>query len=141
MARVARPGAVVAASFWDDEEMPLLRSYWDAVREVAPGALVGVNDQNQVGLADLGRLDEWWTGAGLLDVEQGDFEVGADYEDFDDLFFAFESGVGHSGSVYVSLDREQRAAVRASAHRRIGAPNGPFRLTARVRAIRGCSPT
>ena len=141
MARVARPGAVVAGSFWDNEEMPLLRSYWDAVREVAPNALAGVNEQTQVGLADLGQLDEWWSDAGLVEVEHGEFEVGADYEDFDDLWFSFASGVGHSGSVYLALSPEQQAAVRASAHRRIGAPSGPFRLTAKVRAIRGFAPS
>lgn len=137
MARVARPGAVVAACFWDDEEMPLLRSFWDAMRAVAPGALVEVDQRAQVGLADVELLRRWWTDAGLRDVTLGEFEVAAAYESFDDLWFSFEAGVGHSGTLYVSLAPDQRAAVRADAHRRLGSPGGAFRLTARVRAVRG----
>ena len=68
MSRVARPGAPVAACFWDDEEMPLLRSCWDACRAVVPAALASVSEQAQVGLADIGALRDWWTGAGLREV-------------------------------------------------------------------------
>jgi SAM-dependent methyltransferase len=137
MARVGKPGAVVAACFWDDEEMPLLRSFWDAARAVAPDAFAEVNEQAQVGLADVEVLREWWSGAGLRDVALGEFEVTADYESFDDLWFSFESGVGHSGGLYVSLDPEQRRAVRADANRRLGFPGGSFRLKARVRTVQG----
>lgn len=137
MARVARPGAVVAACFWDDEEMPLLRSYWDAVSSVAPAALANVDERVQVGLAEVEVLREWWDGAELQDVSLGGFEVGADYRSFDDLWFSFDAGVGHSGAVYVSLDRDQQRAVRADAYRRLGAPAGAFRLTAKVRTVRG----
>jgi SAM-dependent methyltransferase len=137
MARVARPGGAVAACFWDDEAMPLLRSYWDAVRSVAPEALANVNEQAQVGLANIEVLREWWRGAGLKDVSLGAFEVAADYEGFDDLWRPFEAGVGHSGTIYVSLDPKRQQAVRADAHRRLGEPQGPFRLSAKVRTIRG----
>jgi SAM-dependent methyltransferase len=137
MARVVRPHGVVAACFWDDEEMPLLRSLWDGVRAVAPRALVGVNANAQVGLADLGLLREWWAGAGLGNVVLGELEVSADYESFDDLWAPFEAGIGHSGKTYVSLRPDERTAVRAYAHRRLGSPDGPFRLTAKVRSVRG----
>lgn len=137
MARVARSGAPVAACFWDDEEMPLLRSYWDACRAVAPEALASVSEQAQVGLADVGVLRDWWAGAGLRDVALGEFEVAAEYGSFDDLWFSFEAGVGHSGALYVSLDGDEQGAVRADAHRRLGSPDGRFRLSAKVRAVRG----
>jgi SAM-dependent methyltransferase len=137
MARVARTGAVVAACIWDDQEMPLLRGYWDAAREVAPEALAGVDDRGQVGLPDPTVLCEWWKTAGLTDVALSEFEVFADYASFDDLFAPFEAGVGNSGGVYTSLDPKDRAAVRASAQRRLGSPEGPFRLTARTWAVRG----
>jgi SAM-dependent methyltransferase len=82
MARVAQAGSVVAACFWDDDEMPLLRSLWDAARAIAPEALAGVNEQAQVGLSDVEVLREWWIGAGLGEVPLGEFEVAADYDDF-----------------------------------------------------------
>lgn len=137
MARVARPDGVVAACFWDDAEMPLLRSLWDAARAVAPDTLADVNEQAQVGLADLEVLREWWTGAGLREVELGEFEVEADYDSFDDLWAPFAAGVGHSGQLYVSLDSERQAAVRADALRRLGSPEGSFRLVAKARTVRG----
>jgi SAM-dependent methyltransferase len=137
MARVARPGAAVAACFWDDEEMPLLRSFWDAARAVAPGALAEVNCQAQVGPADVDQLREWWTAAGLRDVTLGAMEVTAEYENFSDLWFSFEAGVGHSGALYVSLDPEQQRAMRADAHRRLDSPEGPFQLAPKVRTVRG----
>jgi SAM-dependent methyltransferase len=137
MARVVKQGGIVAACFWDDDEMPLLRSLWDAVREVAPEALAGVDEKAQIGVADIGMLEEWWTGAGLADVAAGQFGVSADYESFEDLWHPFEAGVGNSGRVYASLDDPGRSAVRERAFHRLGAPDGPFRLTAMVRAVRG----
>ena len=140
MARVARPGGVVAACFWDDDEMPLLRSLWDSARAIAPEAMAGVADQAQVGLSDIEVLPEWWIGAGLRGVTLGEFEVAADYDDFDDLWAPFAAGVGHSGQLYVSLDPEQQAAVMAEARRRLSAPDGPFRLVAKARTVRGIAP-
>ena len=140
MARVVRSDCVVAACFWDDAEMPLLHSLWDAVRAVAPEALAQVDAQAQIGLADVGVLREWWTGAGLREVELGEFGVAADYESFEDLWAPFRAGVGHSGQIYVSLDPDLQAAVRLDAHRRLGSPQGPFRLDAKVRTVRGVAP-
>lgn len=137
MARVTRPGGTVAACFWDDNEMPLLRSLWDGVRAIAPEALAEVSAAAQVGLADVEVLRAWWEGAGLGDVALGEFEVSADYESFDDLWAPFEAGVGHSGKTYLSLEPTERAAVRADAHRRLGSPDGAFQLTAGVCAVRG----
>jgi len=137
MARVARAGGVVAACFWDDDEMPLLRSLWDAARAVAPSALTAVSAQARVGLAEIELLREWWGDAGLRDVVLGEFKVGADYESFDDLWAPFEAGVGHSGRLFASLPPKQQQGVRADARRRLGSPDGPFRLTAKVRTVRG----
>ena len=117
--------------------MPLLRSLWDAVRAVAPEALGDVSDQTQVGLADVGVLEQWWSGAGLRQVTLGEFEVSADYESFDDLWAPFEAGVGNSGKTYAALAPDQRAAVRAEGRRTLGSPEGAFRLTAKVRTVRG----
>ena len=137
MARVTKPNGVVAACFWDDEEMPLLRSFWDAAQAAAPTELADVDADAQVGLSDVGVLIEWWEQAGLGAIELGDFEVTASYRDFDDLWAAFAAGVGHSGSLYVSLDPAQQISLREDAHERLGSPRGPFELAARVRWVRG----
>lgn len=137
MTRVARPGAPIVACVWDDEEMPLLRSFWDAIGAIAPMAAANVEARAQVGLAHPTSLRSWWKAAGLGHVATGDFEVAADYSDFDDLWSPFEAGVGQSGGAYASLEPEQRAEVRADVQRRLGSPSGPFRLVAKVRSVRG----
>jgi SAM-dependent methyltransferase len=109
MAHVVRPHGVVTACFWDDEEMPLLRSVWDAVRAVAPEALLGVNEHAQVGLADVDVLRHWWRDAGLRNVLLEEYEVSAGYDGFPDLWGPFEAGVGHSGRTYISLEAKRRA--------------------------------
>jgi SAM-dependent methyltransferase len=137
MARVARAGAVVAGCFWDDEEMPLLRSFWDAADAVAPQAFANVDRRAQVGLADLELARGWWEAAELRDVTLQARAVSADYASFDDLWSSFEAGVGKSGGVYVSLDPETREALRADARRRLGVAEGAFRLRARAWIARG----
>jgi ubiquinone/menaquinone biosynthesis C-methylase UbiE len=137
MTRVVRPGGVVAACFWDDTEMPLLRSLWDSVRAVAPERLAGTDEQTQVGVADLEVIRDWWTAADLREISLGELVVSAEYESFDDLWAPFESGVGNSGKTYLSLPEEQRAAVRAEAYKRLGSPKGEFQLTAKARTVRG----
>lgn len=137
MARVTRPAGRVLACVWDDREMPLLRSFWDAAAAVAPEQLAAVNDQARVGLSELGLLSEWWRAAGLRDLELVELAVEAEYADFDDLFASFAAGVGHSGALYVSLPPDLQAALRAEAQRRLGSPPAPFRLVAKAHAIRG----
>jgi SAM-dependent methyltransferase len=137
MARVAAEGAPVAACVWDDDEMPLLRAFWDAARTAAPAELAGIEDKAQVGLEDLGLLRAWWERAGLREIALSTADVGADYNDFDDLWFSFASGVGRSGALFGSLSQAQQAAVRDDAFRRLGSPDGPFRLEARAHIIRG----
>ena len=137
MARVTRPGGRVLACVWDDREMPLLRSFWDAAAAVAPEQLAAVNDQARVGLRDLGLMRERWQAAGLRDLELVELSVAAEYADFDDLFASFAAGVGHSGALYVSLPRDAQTALRADARRRLGSPPAAFRLAAKAHAIRG----
>ena len=137
MARVVRPGGSVAACFWHDEAMPLLRSFWDSIRAVAPAAFAEVDEHAQVGVAETEQLRRWWEDAGLENVELGDFQVAAEYEDFNDLFFAFEAGVGHSGGLYLALEADQRSAVRADVRQRLGATDARFRLVATVEWVRG----
>jgi hypothetical protein len=137
MARVARPGGIVAACVWDSRRMPLLRSFWDAALEAAPERAAAIDDGRRVGYETPDELATLFRACGLADVATGELVVDADYESFDDLFRPFAAGVGHSGSCFVSLDRPGRAALAARAHALLGAPEGPFTLTARAWWARG----
>lgn len=74
-------------------------------------------------------------------VDAGELVVGADYRDFDDFWWPFTAGAGGSGSYCASLDEATRRALREELRRRLGSPQGPFRLTARAWYVRGATPT
>jgi hypothetical protein len=73
-----------------------------------------------------------WQDAGLADVEVTPLVVEVSYDDFDDLWSPFPTGVGPAGAYAASLDGEAQAALRAEFHRRLGEPRGSFALSARA---------
>jgi SAM-dependent methyltransferase len=138
MARVTRPGGVVASCVWDYAgEMTLLRTFWDAAREVDP----------EGGAADEGVVMRWctedalaglWRTAGLSDVRSAPLVVSASYTGFEDLWSPFLAGIGPAGAFCVSLDDDHRAALHDVYRRRLGVGDDPFELTARAWAVAGC---
>jgi SAM-dependent methyltransferase len=137
MARVTRAGGVLAACVWDSGNMPLLRSFWDAALDAAPQRAGAIDDGRRVGYDSPSELGALFEACGLTDVATGELLVGADYADFDELWEPFSAGIGHSGGCFTSLEPGRRIAVRSDVHRRLGSPEGPFRLTARAWWARG----
>lgn len=138
MARVTRPGGVVAACVWDYAgEMTLLRAFWDAAREVEPERGAAADEGVVMPWCAEGELTELWRAAGLGEVRSGELVVSASYEGFDDLWSAFPSGVGPSGAFCASLDGPGQAALREACRRRLGVGEGPFELSARAWAVAG----
>jgi SAM-dependent methyltransferase len=132
MARVARPGGVVAACTWDfSGGMKLLGTYWESARALEPGA------ESESSAFDEARLDAIWRGAGLGGVEVDALVVSSRYEDFDELWDTFVLGVGPAGRHLVSQPPERQSAIRAEYVSRLGEPAGPFELDARAWAVRG----
>jgi ubiquinone/menaquinone biosynthesis C-methylase UbiE len=136
MARVTRPGGVVAASSWDFAGgMEMLRVYWETAREL---------DRDLSGesrsFGNLEELDALWRELGLEDVEAGPIEVSAGYENFDELWGTFLLGVGPAGEYVVSLSAERQEALRQEYRRRLGESTGGLTLSARAWAARGRVP-
>ena len=135
MRRVVQPGGVVAACSWNFPEMRLLRTFWQAAREVVPAAPgESLQFRTLEELAELGR------DAGLADVETAALDVETDYEGFDELWGTFQFGVGPAGEFCASLPPESRDAVRNEHRRRLGNPSGRFTLGAQAWALRGTAP-
>jgi SAM-dependent methyltransferase len=138
MRRVARPGAVVAATVWDYAgQMRLLRAFWDAAIDVADESARALDEGRRMPFANPGELGGLWQDAGLVDVEVGPVVVSASYRDFDDLWAPLELGVAPSGAFCVSLPPARRAALRHRLAELLGSPDGPFQLEARAWAVMG----
>jgi SAM-dependent methyltransferase len=140
LARVTRPGGVVASCVWEYADgMMLLRAFWDAAREVEPERGAAADEGVVMRWCGEGELAELWRAAGLRDVRFGALTVRAAYADFEDLWSPFPTGVAPSGAFCASLDEERRAALHDAFRRRLGVGDGPFELPARAWAVAGYS--
>jgi len=138
MARVTRPGGLVASCVWDYAgEMTLLRAFWDAAREVEPERAAAADEGVVMRWCAEGDLIALWRDAGLLDVRGAPLVVSAAYADFEDLWSPLPTGVAPSGAFCASLDADRRGALHDAYRRRLGAGDGPFELTARAWAVAG----
>jgi SAM-dependent methyltransferase len=132
MARVTRPGGVVAACVWDHAGgRGPLSPYWDAAHELDPD----VEDESRLPGARQGHLAELFEAAGLEEVEETHLAVSVEHPTFDEWWEPFTLGVGPAGAYASRLDPEQRARLRTLCHERL--PQAPFALTACAWAARG----
>ena len=138
MARVTRPGGIVAACVWDyRDEMTLLRAFWDAAREVDPERGVAADEGVVMRWCSEGGLAELWRAAGLVSVRVGSLIASATYADFDDLWSPLPTGVGPAGTFCKSLEEDDRAALRDAFRARLGVGASSFTLTARAWSVVG----
>lgn len=141
MARVTRPGGVVASCVWDYAgEMTLLRAFWDAARDIDPERAAASDEGVVMRWCGDGDLAQLWDDAGLSDARFGPLLVRASYVNFDDLWSPLPTGVGPSGAFCKSLDDDRRTALRDAYRRRLGVGDEPFELNARAWAVAGVVP-
>ncbi|MGC4935661.1 class I SAM-dependent methyltransferase [Gordonia sp. DT30] len=133
MARVTRPGGVVAACMWDLVEggMTMLAVFWQAARELDPDV---VGEQMNVGVSR-GDIARRLRVAGLDDVVDGELLAHAEYTDFDDFWTPFTFAVGPAGNHLASLPADRQERLRELCRPKL--PEGPFTLTARAWYARG----
>ena len=130
--RVTRPGGTVAAAVWDYAgEMTILRRFWDAAVALDPSA-EDRDEGRSMPFCMPAELGDLWASAGLADVRVAPVVVAAGYDGFEDLWQPLEVGVAPSGAYAISLPPERRSALKGELRRRLGAGDGPFRLTARA---------
>jgi SAM-dependent methyltransferase len=127
MARVARPGGVVAACVWDHGNASghgPLSLFWRAVGEFDPQA------PDESGLAGVqeGQLVELFTRAGLHRLEPSKLAVRSTYADFAEWWEPYTLGVGPAGGYVAGLDEQRREQLKA--HCATLLPKGPFDIEA-----------
>jgi SAM-dependent methyltransferase len=101
MARVTRPGGVVAASVWDHAgERSPLATFWRAAREQDPG----VRDESGLPGAREGALEQLFQQAGLTRIATAEHEAPFTPASFEAWWEPFTLGVGPAGAYATSLD-------------------------------------
>jgi SAM-dependent methyltransferase len=132
MARVTRPGGVVAACVWDHAggHGPV-SLFWQAARELDPAA------DDESGLAGVreGHLAGLFAQVGLDAVQAGTLTVRVRQADFESWWEPFTLGVGPAGAYVAGLDDAGRTALREQCRRRL--PEGSFEVSATAWAATG----
>lgn len=131
MARVTRPGGLVAACVWDHDggDTPLSLC-WTVARELDPSAV----DESGLAGAREGHLEELCTAAGLADIETTKLHVDVEFGSFDEWWEPYTFGIGPLGAYIRSLDEDGREALRAGSAERL--PPAPFTVRASAWAVR-----
>jgi SAM-dependent methyltransferase len=132
MARVTRPGGVVAATVWDHGggQGPL-GTFWNAARQLDPG----VNDESNLAGVREGHLVELFRAAGLSEVTSAVLDANLEHQTFEEWWEPFTRGVGPAGAYVGRLDPRGQAELRERCFAML--PDPPFTITARAWAARG----
>lgn len=130
MARVTRPGGVVAACVWDGPT-GALAPFWDAVHVIDPDA----QDEALLSGAHKGHLTEIFDAAGLRDVAEDAITIDVLHPSFEEWWEPYTFGVGPAGDYVQRLDDAGRGRLETVARERLG--DGPFTVTATAWAARG----
>jgi SAM-dependent methyltransferase len=135
MARVTRPGGVVAASVWDlaGGRAPIT-PFWRAATTLDPRT----GDESARAGARQGDLPSLFAAAGIADVTQAELAATVEHPTFADWWDPFTLGVGPAGVYLEGLESDRRAALRERCHDMLG--DGPFTLPAVAWAARGLAP-
>ena len=138
MARVTRPGGVVAAYVWDyAERMQLMRYFWDAAVALNPAAL-GLDEGRRFPLCKPEPLTTLFREAALGDVVARAIDIATDFRDFDDYWSPFLGGQAPAPGYAMSLDDARRAMLREQIRASLPiAPDGSIHLMAQAWAVRG----
>jgi SAM-dependent methyltransferase len=131
MARVTRPGGVVAACVWDHAGgTGPLATFWQAVHDLDPDA------PDEAGLpgAREGGLAQLCAAAGLQHIEAGTLAVEIQFATFDDWWEPFTLGVGPAGAYVSQLGQARREALRTRCTQLL--PPAPFSISASAWSVR-----
>jgi SAM-dependent methyltransferase len=133
MARLARPGGVVAVCMWHEQGLELAPPLHAARQASMPPDTVPLPQlplRSEVALAAL------LADAGLHEVETGMLEVVSEYASFDEFWSGARAMVGPDTAWMHQTDEAGLAKARDVAYETLGSPAGRFTLAGRAAAAR-----
>jgi SAM-dependent methyltransferase len=138
MARVSRPGGVVAAYVWDySGGMELMRRFWDAAVALDPAARELDEGRRFDATCRPDSLAGLFHDAGLREVETCAVDVPTLFHNFDDYWTPFLGGQGPAPGYAMALGEDSRAALRERIRAALPiAADGSISLVARAWAVR-----
>ncbi len=141
MRRAVGPGGLVAAYVWDyPGDMQLMTYFWDAAVDLDPTAQP-MHEAVRFGFCRPDALSSMFDRAGLTDVGVRPVVVPTVFRDFDDYWTPFLGGTGSGPAYAMSLDEEDRSALRDAVRERLPTEaDGSIHLTAQAWAVRGSGP-
>ncbi len=107
MARVTRPGGIVAANVWADAGSPLAL-FWRAARELDPACR---DESGRPGVSE-GQLAALFTAAGMPGARSAGLSVQVDHPTFEEWWEPYTFGVGPVGQHVERLAPHDRAELR-----------------------------
>jgi ubiquinone/menaquinone biosynthesis C-methylase UbiE len=134
MARVVRPGGLVAAYAWD---LPGGGFPYDALHVEMRALGMVVPEAPRPEASRLDVLDDLWRGAGLTNVETREITVQRTFADFDD-YWTTALGAPSVGKVLAAIDAAQRTELTERLRARLLSDDrGRIAPSARANAVRG----
>lgn len=131
MARVTRPGGVVAACVWDhDGGGSPLSTCWEAARDLDPDVV----DESGLAGAREGHLEQLATEAGLTEIVGTLLAVEVEFATFDEWWEPYTFGIGPLGDYIRGLDDARRTALRDRCAQLLGP--APFTVRGSAWAVR-----
>lgn len=125
MARVTRPGGIIAASVWDHGGAAgPLAAFWRAARDLDPT----VRDESGLPGVREGHLQSLFAAAGMAAARSTVLRVAVECPTFDDWWIPFTLGVGPAGEYVASLTDEDRFRLRDHCYEAL--PSAPFAVNA-----------
>ena len=138
MARVTRPGGMVAAYVWDyGGGMQMMRHFWDAAVAVSPND-AKLDQAERFPLCQRGPLQALFERVGLQAVTVRAIQIPTVFENFDDYWVPFLGKTGAAPTYLASVNDDVRERIRLCLESRLApTPGGRIELTAQAWAVRG----
>ena len=138
LTRALKPGGTVAAYVWDYAgHVQFIRHFWDAAVSVRSEA-VEKDEGVRFPICRPAPLKELFESAGLLDVAVDAVDIATPFENFDDYWKPFLSGVGPAPGYCASLEEGTRAQIKKRLQESLPIDkDGMILLAARAWAVKG----
>jgi SAM-dependent methyltransferase len=142
MARVTRPGGVVAAAVWDySNGMEMLRVFWDEAVASSPAS--ESKDERHMPVCRPGELSALWKSQGLLDVREEPLVIALAFDTFEEFWSPFCEKQGPAGAHVASLSEAQRRDLEQRLRRRLlgDGQDRAIEMKARAWVVKGVVPS